>query len=76
MLTAKQGLPISRLLSHQKSDARSVKTEFLKLQEESASPRLKVKEEEEKHEEVAVFEVRENEEGRCPRGFNLTGHLF
>ena len=76
MLTAKRGLPLSRLLSHQKTEARSAKAEFLKLQEESASPRLKVKEEvEEKQEEVARLEGGEDrEEVGCPReGVSTSG---
>ena len=69
MLTAKRGLPISRLLSHKKTEARSAKAELLNLQEESASPRLKVKEEVViKQEEVARLEAREDkEEVVCPR---------
>merc|ERR1712105_229163 len=45
MLTVKRGLPMSRLLSKQKTDARSSDMEFLRLQEESASPALKVRKE-------------------------------
>ena len=60
MLTVKRGLPMSRLLSNQGTDARSTKAE---LQEESTLPPLKVKEEvvikEEKQEEIVVPEVRE-----------------
>ena len=76
MLTVKRGLPLSRLLSNQKTDARSTKAE---LQEESTLPPLKVKEEvvikEEKQEEVAKPEVREErEEMECPgEGVSTSG---
>ena len=63
MLTVMRGLPLSRLLSNQKTDARSSEAE------EFALP--KVKEEmmkEEKLEEVAKVEVKEErEEVDCPR---------
>ena len=63
MLTVKRGLPMSRLLSNQGTDARSTKAE---LQEESTLPLLKVKEEvvikEEKQEEIVTPEVREERE--------------
>ena len=68
MLTVKRGLPLSRLLSNQKTDARSSKVEF---QEEFSSPPLKVKEEvviKKEEEEVAKVEVKEErEEADCPR---------
>ena len=70
MLTVKQGLPLSRLLTNQKTEARSSEA---KLQsEEFTSPPLKVKEEvvikEEKLEEVVKVEVKEEtEEVDCPR---------
>ena len=69
MLTVKRGLPLSRLLSNQKTEARSSKVES---QEEFALPTLKVKEEvvikEEKLKEVAKVEVKEEkEEVVCPR---------
>ena len=76
MLTVKRGLPLSRLLSNQKTDARSTKAE---LQEESTLPPLKVKEEvvikEEKQEEVAKPDVREErEEMDCPgEGVSTSG---
>ena len=76
MLTVKRGLPLSRLLSNQKTDARSTKAE---LQEESTLPPLKVKEEvvikEEKQEEVTKPEVREErEEMDCPgEGVSTSG---
>ena len=66
MLTVKRGLPLSRLLSNQKTEARSSRAE------EFALPPLKVKEEvvikkEEKVEEVAKVEVKEErEEVNCP----------
>ena len=66
MLTVKRGLPLSRLLSNQKTDARSSRAE------EFALPPLKVKEEvvtkkEEKLEEVVKVEVKEErEEVNCP----------
>ena len=67
MLTVKRGLPLSRLLSNQKTDARSSKVEF---QEEFSSPPLKVKEEvviKKEEEEVAKVEVKEErEEVNCP----------
>ena len=61
MLTVKRGLPLSRLLTNQKTEARSSEA---KLQsEEFTSPPLKVKEEvvikEEKLEEVVKAEVKE-----------------
>ena len=68
MLTVKQGLPLSRLLSRQKTEPRSSMTE---LQEEFALPPLKVKEEveikEEKQEEVAKLVKEEKEEESCRR---------
>ena len=69
MLTVKRGLPLSRLLSSQKTEPRSSKAE---LQEEFALPPFKVKEEvvikEEKLKEVAEDEVKvEKEEVVCPR---------
>ena len=76
MLTVKRGLPLSRLLSNQKTDARSTKAE---LQEESTLPPLKVKEEvvikEEKQEEVAKPEVKgERSEMDCPgEGVSTSG---
>ena len=76
MLTVKRGLPLSRLLSNKKTDARSTEAE---LQEESTLPPLKVKEEvvikEEKQEEVAKPEVREKrEEMECPgEGVSTSG---
>ena len=64
MLTDKRGLPLSRLLTNQKTEARSSEA---KLQsEEFTSPPLKVKEEvvikEEKLEEVVKAEVKEERE--------------
>ena len=64
MLTVKRGLPLSRLLTNQKTEARSSEA---KLQsEEFTSPPLKVKEEvvikEEKLEEVVKAEVKEERE--------------
>ena len=76
MLSVKRGLPLSRLLSSQKTDARSTKAELL---EESTLPPLKVKEEvvikEEKQEEVAKPEVRgERSEMDCPgEGVSTSG---
>ena len=70
MLTIKRGLPLSRLLSNQKTATRYSKAE---LEEEFTLPPLKVKEEvvikkEEKLEEVAKVEVKEErEEVDCPR---------
>ena len=65
MLTVKRGLPMSRLLSKQKADARSSEVDFLRLQEESASPALKVRKEKEKEENKEV--VKDKEEKYCPR---------
>ena len=76
MLTVKRGLPLSRLLSNQKTEPRSSKA---KLQEDFALPLLKVKEEveikEEKQEEVAKPEVgEEKEEVICPsEGVSTSG---
>ena len=76
MLTVKRGLPLSRLLSNQKTEPRSSKAE---LQKEFALPLSKVKEEvvikEEKQEEVAKSEVKEEkEEVVCPReGVSTSG---
>ena len=69
MLTVNRGFPLSRLLSNQKTDARSSKAE---LQKKFVLPPLKVKEEvvikEEKLKEVAEVEVKEEkEEVVCPR---------
>ena len=67
MLTVKRGLPMSRLLSEKKTDARSSKEDFLKLQEESASPALKMRKEKEKvvKKEKNMEVVKEKE--YCPR---------
>ena len=67
MLTVKRGLPKSRLLSEKKTDARSSKEDFLKLQEESASPALKMRKEKEKvvKKEKNMEVVKEKE--YCPR---------
>ena len=77
MLTIKRGLPLSRLLSNQKTATRYSKAE---LEEEFTLPPLKVKEEvvikkEEKQEEVAKPEVREErEEVDCPgEGVSTSG---
>ena len=63
MLTVKRGLPLSRLLSNQKTEPRSSEIE---LQEEFALPPLEVKEEvaikEEKQEVVAKLVKEEKEE--------------
>ena len=72
MLSVKRGLPLSRLLSHQKTDARSSRADFLRLQEESSSPILKVRKEmktkeEENKEEAAKVDVKEKEEKSFPR---------
>ena len=73
MLTVKRGLPLSRLLSHQRTEARFSKAEIKKLQEESASPTLKPRrveveiKKEEKKEDVATPDVKEEkEEVICP----------
>ena len=67
MLTVKRGLPQSRLLSKQKTDARSSEMDFLRLQEESASPALKVRKEKTIEKEENKEVVKENEEKFCPR---------
>ena len=73
MLTEKKGLPLSRLLSLKKADARFSKREELRVQEESASPMLKrrsgnemeadKKEAEEKEAKVNLEDVKKEEEG-------------
>ena len=76
MLTIKRGLPMSRLLSNQRTEPRSSNAE---LQKEFALPLSKVKEEveikEEKQEEVAKPEVKEEkEEVVCPsEGVSTSG---
>ena len=77
MLTVKRGLPLSKLLSNQKTDARSSKAE---LQKKFVTPSFKVKEEvvikkEEKLEEVAEVKVKEEkEEVVCPsEGVSTSG---
>ena len=67
MLTVKRGLPQSRLLSKQKTDARSSEMDFLRLQEESASPALKVRKEKTIEKEANKEVVKKNEEKFCPR---------
>ena len=69
MLTVKLGLPLSKLLTNQKTEARS-KAEL--QSEKFASPTLKVKKEvvikEERFEDVVKVEVKEErEEVDCPR---------
>ena len=73
MLTEKKGLPLSRLLTLKKADARFSKREELRVQEESASPMLKrrsdnemeadEKEVEEKEAKVNMEDVKKEEEG-------------
>ena len=71
MLTDKKGLPLFRLLTLRKTDARcSKREEFVRVQEESASPKLqrksvKVVEVEEKEAKVNSVDLRKEEE-RCP----------
>ena len=71
MLTDKKGLPLFRLLTLRKTDARcSKREEFVRVQEESASPQLqrksmKVVEVEEKEAKVNSVDLRKEEE-RCP----------
>ena len=72
MLTVKRGLPMSRLLSHQVINSRSLKEESLKVKEEIASTRLmpeRVKVEVEKKQEQGVSHKvkEEKEEESCPR---------
>ena len=78
MLTAKRGLPLSRLLCQQETDARSFGAGLLKLQEESASPQLKAERMEVKLEkkqgELDMHNVKEEKEARsCPREEVSTG---
>ena len=68
MLTEKKGLPLSRLLSLKKADARFSKREELRVQEESASPMLKRRssnemEADEREAKVNTENVRKEEEG-------------
>ena len=72
VLSVKRSLPLSRLLSQQKTDARSSRADFLRLQEESSSPILKVRKEmktkeEENKKEAAKVDVKEKEDKSCPR---------
>ena len=67
MLTVKHGLPLSRLLGQQGTDARSSEAKLLKLQEEAASPKLKLKAErvlkvEKEQEESVTHKVKEEKE--------------
>ena len=70
MLSVKRGLPLSRLLCKQRTDARSSNAELLKMQEESASPQLRTMRSkvEEKQEDIVVHKVKEEkEEETCSR---------
>ena len=65
MLTEKRGLPLSRLLSSEKTEAMSSREEMMRMQEESASPVLRRRSIEEK-EEIHKYNVEKEEgEGRC-----------
>ena len=75
MLTVKRGLPLSKLLSQR---GRGNKAEFLKLQEESASPRLKAGRAEVKLEEKQEYRVvqvvkEEKEDESCTKERVSTG---
>ena len=67
MLTEKRGLPLSRLLSSEKTEARSSREEMMRVQEESASPVLRRRSIKEKEEEdIHKYNVEKEEgEGRC-----------
>ena len=74
MLTVKRGLPLSRLLLQKNTNTRT----SLKLQEESASPHLRVEKvemkEEKKGEEMEMHTVKvEKEEENCPKEKVSTG---
>ena len=74
MLTVKKGLPLSRLLSNRKTDARSSREDFLRLQEESSSPILKLRRTTETKEENEEEAVVEKEDEFCPReGVSTSG---
>ena len=67
MLTEKRGLPLSRLLSSEKTEARSSREEMMRVQEESASPVLRRRSIEGKEkEDIHKHNVEKEEgEGRC-----------
>ena len=70
-------IQMSRLLSKQKTDARSSDMEFLKLQEDSASPALKVRKEQKTEKEENKVVVKEKGRSTAPeREFHLATHLF
>ena len=78
MLTVKRGLPMSRLLSHQVINSRSLKEESLKVKEEIAPTRLmpervKVKVEKKVEQSVLHKVKKEKEEESCPREGVSTG---
>ena len=67
MLTEKRGLPVSRLLSSKRTEARSSREEMMRVQEESASPVLRRRSIEGKEkEDIHKHNVKKEEgEGRC-----------
>ena len=78
MLTVKRGLPMSRLLSQQVTNSKSLKEEFLKLEGESSSSRLmtervEVKVETKQEQSVLQNVKEEKEEESCPREGVSTG---
>ena len=77
MLSVKRGLPLSRLLCKQRTDARSSNAELLKMQEESASPQLRSKVKE-KQEDIMVHKVKEEKKGEtCSNeGVSSSGSSF
>ena len=75
MLTVKQGLPLSRLLLEESNS----KAKFLKIQEESASPRLKagrVKVKLEKKEEGSETHIVKEEKSNSRQEASTSGSKF
>ena len=82
MLCVKRGLPLSRLLSQLGTDARSSRTDLLKMQEESTPSKLRAERVEikvEKQEESVTHTVKEEKEEKefCPSaGVSAGGSTF
>ena len=73
MLTEKKGMPLSRLLTLKKSDAKNFKRkELRRLQEESASPMLKKVESQETEVKVNLEDMKK-EEGCFSKGASAGG---
>ena len=73
MLTEKKGMPLSRLLTLKKSDAKNFKRkELRRFQEESASPMLKKVESQEREVKVNLEDMKE-EEGCFRKGASAGG---